>query len=129
MSPFALCVYLNNCSSEYSGSLTGVNSWQEKMQIPVLGGEISCVCSPTSAGCSPTLPGCWRERVLLGGSGEEGWSHSFQVARCKFPPANADPVRAADNIAGDYNGTKLFALCMRPGFVYGRLLRSSCADC
>lgn len=46
-----------------------------------------------------------------------------------FPSANADPVSAADNIAGNCNGNKLFALCMRPGFVYGRLLCSSCADC
>lgn len=46
-----------------------------------------------------------------------------------FPSANADPVRAADSIAGNYNGNKLFALCVRPCSVDGRLLRSSCADC
>lgn len=46
-----------------------------------------------------------------------------------FPPANADPVRAADSIAGNYNGNKLFGLCGRPCSVDGRLLRSSCADC
>lgn len=30
-----------------------------------------------------------------------------------FPSANADPVRAADNIAGNYNGNKLFCACSR----------------
>lgn len=66
---------------------------------------------------------CW------GGRKDGHTLFKWHNVKTTFPSANADPVSAADNIAGNCNGNKLFALCMRPGFVYGRLLCSSCADC
>lgn len=62
-----------------------------------------------------------------GGQGRRKDGHApfkWHNVKTTFPSANADPVRAADSIAGNYNGSKLFALCMRPGFVYGRVVAS-----
>lgn len=52
----------------------------------------------------------------------------WRCVKTTFPSARAHPVRAAGSIAGNCNGSKLF-LCVQPCSVYGRLLRSSCADC